>query len=145
MKQTHFIHERCFGACGSVGPVPLLQALSLSQLDPLTGFLSLAFTTPGALGLTFHDFDRVSRSPSSTCTASPPAAASFRSLCTFRACRSVKSVPSLASTDVKASRSARGFDIHMQSRQESASPFQFPSRALSHPALASAVRFPGRG
>ena len=86
--------------------------------------------TPGTLGPTFHDFDRVSRSPSSACTASPPAAASFRSLCTFRACRSVKSAPSeltrLLPFDVKASHSARGFDIRMQSRQESAPrPFSF--------------------
>ena len=51
------------------------------NLIHLLAFTSLAFTTPGALGLTFHDFDRVSRSPSSTCTASPPATASFRSLC----------------------------------------------------------------
>ena len=72
-----------------------------SQLDPLAGFLRSrfldawrAFMTPGTLGLAFHGLDRVSRSPSSTCTASPPAAASFRSLCTFRACRSIESVPS---------------------------------------------------
>ena len=40
---TLFIHERCFGACGSIGPVPLLQALSPSQLDPLAGFLRSRF------------------------------------------------------------------------------------------------------
>ena len=69
------------------------QFLSLN-LTHLLAFSRLAFTTPGALGLTLHDFDRVSRSPSSTCTARPTTAASSRSLCTFRACRSVKSVPS---------------------------------------------------
>ena len=60
---NHFMHERCFGACGSIGPVPLLQALSHSHLDPLAGFLRSrfldawrAFMTPGTLGLTFHDF-----------------------------------------------------------------------------------------
>ena len=120
--------SRCSRHLLSVNLIHLLAFSGLAFTAP--GALGLTFMTPDTLGPTFHDFDRVSRSPSSACTASPPAAASFRSLCTFRACRSVKSAPSeltrLLPFDVKASHSARGFDIRMQSRQESAPrPFSF--------------------
>ena len=52
-------HERRFGACRSIGTVPLLQALSHRRPHPLAGFLqshfldvSHSFMTPSVLGLT---------------------------------------------------------------------------------------------
>ena len=122
--------ERRFGACRSIGTVPLLRALSHRRPDPLDGFLqsrfldvSHSFMTPGVLGLAIHDLNRGSSSPSTQCTASRPAAASFRTLCTFRTCISLENhhiaVHTLA-IDVKVSHSARGYDIRMQSQRVSA-------------------------
>ena len=115
------VHERCFGACRSIGTVPLLQALSHRRPDPLAGFLrsrfldaSHSFTTPGALGLAIRDLNRGSSSPSTMCAAQP------LHISDLYLVRDHRIAAHTLATNVKVSHSARGYDIRMQSQRVSA-------------------------